>query len=162
MRLEKQGAGSSGTAITDTESKDNKTDKYETSDPVSTQPSSAPSIVTMESVKSTEQISSDQPINAGADHLNFNSQRDQGYYANQMNPVLTNQRVTGKVISQSGETLIGTLISIPNTNLVTSTDLFGKFELYLPVPTSPVEIVNTGYQDTTLMVSQGQEDLVMF
>ena len=52
-------------------------------------------------------------------------------------------------------------MSLPNTNLLTLTDLYGRFELYLPTPAAVVNINYIGYSDTTLTLAQGMEDVVV-
>ncbi len=87
--------------------------------------------------------------------------RDEGYYANQMNPAMMAQRVTGQVWDPFGQPVNGAIITVPNTNLLTTSDIYGHFEFFLPDQTSSIQITSTGYGDTTLSVSQGQEDLVI-
>ena len=53
------------------------------------------------------------------------------------------------------------MVNILNTNLVTTTDDYGRFEFYPPEPTVSIEISNSGYRDTILSVTQRQQDLVI-
>src|SRR6186997_3135057 len=76
-----------------------------------------------------------------------------------MSPDIMKQRVAGKVSGRKGETLFGANISVRNTNLLTSTDFNGKFELYLPDPKTTIDVSLPGYTDTTLTVVQGDEDI---
>lgn len=87
--------------------------------------------------------------------------RNEGYYANQMNPDLLAQRVIGKVLAENGEPLIGVNLSISNTNLGTITDLKGRFELYLPSQQSIVDVTYSGYVDAIIQLKQGDEDVVI-
>jgi hypothetical protein len=87
--------------------------------------------------------------------------RDEGYYANQMDPAMMARRVTGQVLNSFGEPASSALISIPNTNLITTTDYYGRFELFLPMPESTIDVSYGPNPDTSLIVRQGQEDLVI-
>jgi TonB family protein len=79
--------------------------------------------------------------------------------ANAMLPSLALKRVTGLVTDKSGEPLIGAYISIPQTNLGTTSDIGGRFELFLPQPEQQVEIHQTGYERANLILRQGEEDV---
>src|SRR5678815_2847925 len=70
--------------------------------------------------------------------------KDEGYYANQMSPELMAQRVSGRIISQNGDPLIGVNLLVQGTNLGTTSQLDGKFELYLPHGDTPVDVVYGG------------------
>jgi len=84
---------------------------------------------------------------------------DEGYYANQMNPKMMAQRVTGRITSVHGEPLIGANIMVRGTNLGTTSQLDGKFELYLPNGESEMDVVYGGYEDAALDVQPGQEEI---
>ncbi|MEP6648117.1 MAG: carboxypeptidase-like regulatory domain-containing protein [Saprospiraceae bacterium] len=101
----------------------------------------------------------DKSMTAGAIATKTDSKKDEGYYANQISPSIAAQRITGIVKSQNGENLYGAQISVQNTNLVTSTDYTGKFELYLPESTTTIDVGLSGYKDTSLNVAQGAEDI---
>ena len=96
---------------------------------------------------------------AATDHKAL--RRDESYFANQMSPERMAQRITGQILSISGQPLIGALLNIPNTNLVTTTDDYGRFEFYLPHANSNLEVNYSGYQDTTVTVLPGQGELVI-
>lgn len=81
------------------------------------------------------------------------------YYANQIDPAVQAQRVTGRVTSLHGEPLIGVHLLIPGTNLGAVSQLDGKFELYLPDGASPVDVVYGGYENTQINLKPGDEDV---
>jgi hypothetical protein len=89
------------------------------------------------------------------------SKKDEGYYANQLSPELMSRRIIGQIIDEIGQPVIAAMINILNTNLVTTTDDYGRFEFYPPEPTVSIEISNSGYRDTILSVTQRQQDLVI-
>ncbi len=109
--------------------------------------------------RSAVELSMDKSMAAGATTSKTSTKKDEGYYANQMNPDLMKQKVTGHVQGKNGVTLFGALISVKNTNLITSSDYYGKFELYLPDSSSMIDVSLSGYRDTTLTVAQGEEDV---
>lgn len=79
------------------------------------------------------------------------------YYANQMDPLLMARRVTGRLTNPEGTPLIGANLVVRNTNLGTSSDLNGQFEIYLPVDPATVDITYSGYADTSVLLRQGEE-----
>lgn len=87
--------------------------------------------------------------------------KDEGYYANQMNPALMQQRVTGQIIDPYGQPIPGAFVVIENSNLVSTSNQYGQFEIFLPNQTSTVNVSSSGYMDTAITVSQGNEDLVV-
>jgi TonB family protein len=86
---------------------------------------------------------------------------DPMYFANQMDPSLFARRSAGRVISETGEPLIGATLNIRNTNLGTMSDLDGKFELFLPEKESKVDITFSGYEGTTVDLRQGEDDVAI-
>lgn len=86
---------------------------------------------------------------------------DEGLYANQMHPAMMASRVTGQVMDQFGQPVTGAQLSITETNLMTITDLYGQFELFLPEKLSRVEIYSSGYKDTTVNMTQGKENYIV-
>ena len=81
--------------------------------------------------------------------------------ANAMSPAMLEQRVTGQIMNSFGQPLTGAFISIPNSNLITTSDTYGQFELFIPGVQTPVEISSTGYQDTVMQLRKGQENVVV-
>src|SRR5688572_13198411 len=51
--------------------------------------------------------------------------RDEGYYANQMSPAMMNKRITGQVIDAYGQAIPGAFIVLQNSNLATTSNLYG-------------------------------------
>jgi hypothetical protein len=87
--------------------------------------------------------------------------RDEGYFANQMSSSDMASRVTGQVINKYGESVTGAIIQVPKTNLVTTTNEYGRFELKVPNPSATLDVIAGGYADTSLTVLPGQEDVVI-
>jgi hypothetical protein len=149
-----QGAGSISSSIAN-EKDDNTINDQPTSPPASIQALQENTLNDDASPKVVEQMT------AGAAANKSMSKRDEGYYANQMSPELMSKRVTGHISDHHGEALISVFVDIPNTNLFTTSDDHGNFELYLPKPTSELEVTYSGYADTTFTVSQGQENILI-
>lgn len=87
--------------------------------------------------------------------------KDAGYYANQMDPAMMEWRFTGKIVDPDGQPVTGAFIALKHSNLMTTSNEAGRFELYLPAQTSTVEVLTTGYQDTLITLSQGRQDVVV-
>ena len=85
--------------------------------------------------------------------------KDLGYSANQMDPRVMAQRVAGRVTSESGDPLIGVHLVVQGTNLTTTSQLDGKFELYLPNGDAPVDVVYGGYEDQEINLKPGDENV---
>lgn len=85
--------------------------------------------------------------------------KDLAYYANQMDPNVMAQRVTGRVTSESGEPLIGVNLLVQGTNLGTTSREDGKFELYLPGGNASVDVVYGGYEDQEINLKPGDDDV---
>jgi len=98
---------------------------------------------------------------AGSIPEKSSTQIDDGYYANQMDPALMAKRITGLVIDGIGLPVIAAHLNIQNTNLLSTSDENGRFEIFLPEKTTSIEVSSTGYKDTVITVTQGQEDLVV-
>lgn len=87
--------------------------------------------------------------------------KDEGAFANAMSPAMLEQRVTGQIMNSYGQPVTGAFIAIPNSNLVTTSDTYGHFEIIIPGSKTPVEITSSGYRDTLLTVSKGEENVVV-
>ena len=87
--------------------------------------------------------------------------QDAGYSANQMDPAVMAKRVNGRVIDVTNEGLIGAAIIVYGTNIITTTDLDGKFELYLPNTENEVTVSYTGYIDTSFTMKRGETDVLI-
>ena len=84
---------------------------------------------------------------------------DLAMYANQMDPKIMAQRVTGRVTSENGEPLIGVSLLVQGTNLGTTSQEDGRFELFLPNGDAPVDVVYGGYKDIEVNLKPGDEDV---
>ena len=102
-----------------------------------------------------------ETLAAGSEAKTSVAKKDEGYYANQMDPSLMSRRITGQVIDGIGMPVMAAQLNIRNTNLLSTSDEYGRFEIILPEKSSSIEVSSTGYQDTTITVVQGQEDLVV-
>ncbi len=85
--------------------------------------------------------------------------RDEGFYANQMNPSMMSRRVTGIIQDPKGQPLIGASLNVNKTNLGTISDHQGRFELFLPALQNDVDVTYSGYVDTSIKLKQGEEDI---
>jgi TonB family protein len=86
--------------------------------------------------------------------------RDEGYYANQMDPDVMRSRVTGRVIEAvSGDPLMYAKLSVSYTNQLFYTDAQGYFELYLPEEEAVVNVTYTKLVDSTFIIKQGDENI---
>ncbi len=115
-------------------------------------PSSGDAAETFMSKKSSEISASD--ADASESRL-----RDEGLYANQMNPALMAKRVAGIIQDQLGQPLIGASLNVNQTNLGTISDEHGRFELFLPEQENEVDVSYSGYVDTSIKLKQGDEDV---
>lgn len=104
--------------------------------------------------------SPDQPVITEETEQNILN-RDEGLYANQMDPDLMSQRATGQVLDAYGQPVPGAFIAVENSNLITTSNQFGQFEIFLPEKITPVEITSTGYADTIVNIAQGKENVVI-
>jgi hypothetical protein len=82
--------------------------------------------------------------------------KDAGYYANQMNPQVMAQRVTGRVTSVDGEAAHRSEFIGQGYQLTTVSELDGKFELYLPQQ-SQVDVLYGGYEYAEVTLTPGKK-----
>ena len=85
--------------------------------------------------------------------------RNEGLYANQMDPAMMSKRVSGIILDYTGQPLIGAALNVNMTNLGTTSDDQGRFELFLPDPENEVDVTYSGYVDTSIKLRQGEEDV---
>lgn len=86
--------------------------------------------------------------------------RDEGFYANQMDPDMMRSRVTGRVIEAvSGDPLIYAKLSVSYTNQLFFTDAQGYFELFIPEEEAVINVTYTELVDTTFVIKQGDENI---
>ncbi len=87
-------------------------------------------------------------------------QRDEGYYANQMDPDMMNRRVTGRVVDAlHGDPIGFAKLSVSYTNQLFYTDIDGNFELFIPESEAVVQVTFTGYSDSLQIIKQGEENI---
>ena len=105
------------------------------------EPSVQPSSVTT-SKESAATVYTDDEIKSSEESIDFQAhqelaraRRDEGYYANQMNPALMQSRVIGHVAdAQSGAPIMSAKLAVDYSNQLFYTDIEGGFEIYIPQP----------------------------
>jgi CarboxypepD_reg-like domain len=113
----------------------------------------ATSMPAVESQPSTTKLSEASDVRA---------KRDEGYYANQMDPGLMAKRVTGRVVdAQTGEPLINAKLTVSYSNQNFYTGMEGYFELFIPEPEAVLHVTFTGLVDSTLIIRQGEENILI-
>ena len=90
------------------------------------------------------------------------AKRDEGFYANQLNPTLMQQRVTGSVVDiQTNEPITGAKLSASFSKQLWYTDLHGQFEMSLPENDVVVQASFQGYTDQFQIIQPGQENITV-
>jgi TonB family protein len=90
------------------------------------------------------------------------AKRDEGYFANQMNPALMQQRVTGQVVDQqSNDPIAGVKLATSFSNQLLYTDVHGQFELSVPENDVVVQASHPGYNDQFQVLQPGQDDVIV-
>ncbi len=84
-------------------------------------------------------------------YLNFNN-----YYTTTTNFTSVNGVVRGTIYDDNNEVLIGATVMIKGTNIGTSTDVDGKFELNVPTGSKYLAINYTGYNSTEIPITSRQ------
>ena len=104
-----------------------------------------------------------QPVLAGAQSKeSTRAKRDEGYYANQMDPDVMQRYVTGRIVDViSGEPIVYAKLNVSFSNQLFFADAQGQFELYLPERDAVIQVTNPGYVDSTLVIHQGEENIVV-
>lgn len=88
--------------------------------------------------------------------------RDEGYYANQMNPALMQSRVIGHVAdAHSGAPIMSAKLAVDYSNQLFYTDIEGGFELHIPQAEALLQVTYPGYADTSLVISPSEENLLV-
>ncbi len=88
--------------------------------------------------------------------------RDEGYYANQMNPALMQSRVLGHVAdAQSGTPIMSAKLAVDYSNQLFYTDIEGGFELHIPQAEALLQVTYPGYADTSLIIRPSEENLLV-
>jgi len=130
----------------------------------SAQPSSMPT-----AKESATTVYADDEIKAADEDISDPSQaeigrakRDEGLYANQMNPALMQSRVTGHVAdAHSGAPIMSARLAVDYSNQLFFTDIEGGFELYIPQPEAVLQVTYPGYADTSLVIKPSEENLLV-
>ena len=104
-----------------------------------------------------------QPVLAGAaSKESSRAKRDEGFYANQMNPDVMRSRVTGRVVDiQSGVPVTPAKLVVSYTNQLFFADAQGQFELTIPESEGIIQVSSPGYTDSTFIVQQGEENILV-
>lgn len=90
------------------------------------------------------------------------AKRDEGYFANQMDPAVMASRVTGRVVAAStGAPLTNATLAVSYTNQLFHSDTDGYFELSLPEDEAVLHVTVGGFADSTLVIKQGEENIVV-
>jgi hypothetical protein len=88
--------------------------------------------------------------------------RDEGYYANQMNPALMQSRVIGQIAdANSGAPIMSARLAVDYSNQLFYTNIEGGFELQLPQPKALLQVTYPGYADTAFIIKPSEENLVV-
>lgn len=65
----------------------------------------------------------------------------------------TPKKVTGSVIDETGESVIGASVTIPGTKTGTVTDIDGRFEINVPAEHFTIQVSYLGYQHQTVSIT---------
>ncbi|HSF88873.1 MAG TPA: carboxypeptidase-like regulatory domain-containing protein [Saprospiraceae bacterium] len=118
---------------------------------------SAKTVYTDDELKAADEDIADQSQTETA-----RAQRDEGYYANQMNPALMQSRVIGHVTdAQSGAPIMSAKLAVDYSNQLFYTNIEGGFELHIPQPEALLQVTYPGYADTSLVIRPSEENLVV-
>ncbi len=67
----------------------------------------------------------------------------------------TTRQVTGRVVDDRGDAVIGATVSVPNSGTGTTTDVEGTFSLAVPEGTAEVEVRYVGFATQMVAVGEG-------
>lgn len=130
----------------------------------SAQPSSMPAAKeSATTVYADDEIKTAEEVVADQSQIELSrAKRDEGFYANQMNPALMQSRVTGRVAdAHSGTPIMSAKLSVDYSNQLFYTDIEGGFELYIPQPEAILQVSYPGYADTSLVIKPSEENLLV-
>ena len=145
-------------------------DVAKTEEPISepSEPSARPSAVpaAKESAKTEyaddELKVADEEIASQSQTELARAKRDEGYYANQMNPALMQSRVIGHVAdAHSGAPIMSAKLAVDYSNQLFYTDIEGGFELHIPQQEAVLQVTFPGYADTSLVIKPSEENLLV-
>lgn len=136
-----------------------------------TEPSepSSQSAVKPSSKESSEIVHVDDEIKTADEDIAVQSQvelsrakRDEGFYANQMNPAIMQSRVTGQVTdAHSGAPIMSAKLAVDYSNQLFYTDIEGGFELFIPQQEAVLLVTYPGYADTAMIIKQADEHILV-
>ena len=145
-------------------------DVAKTEEPISepSEPSARPSAVPA-AKESAKTEYADEELKAADEEIASQSQtelarakRDEGYYANQMNPALMQSRVIGHVAdAHSGAPIMSAKLAVDYSNQLFYTDIEGGFELHIPQQEAVLQVTFPGYADTSLVIKPSEENLLV-
>ncbi len=104
-----------------------------------------------------------QPVLAGAaSKESSRAKRDEGYYANQMDPDVMRSRVTGSVVDVlTGVPIAPAKLLVSYSNQLFFADAQGQFELSIPETEAVIQVTSPGYTDSTFIVKQGEGNILV-
>ena len=104
-----------------------------------------------------------QPVLAGAaSKESSRAKKDEGYYANQMDPDLMRRRVTGSVVDVlTGVPIAPAKLMVSYSNQLFFADAQGQFEITIPESEAVIQLSSPGYTDSTFIVKQGEENILV-
>ncbi len=82
-----------------------------------------------------------------------------GIYAETEAQQQQTRKLTGVVVDELGEKLVGVSVSIPGTGIGSTTDLEGQFSLNFPANANKIEIAYLGYEKIIRNVGPGENNL---
>lgn len=104
----------------------------------------------------------EEDIDLQSSHELARAKRDEGFYANQMNPALMQSRVTGHVAdAHSGVPIMSAKLAVDYSNQLFYTDIEGGFELFIPQPQAVLLVTYPGYADTALIINPAAENILV-
>lgn len=119
--------------------------------------------------EATTTVYADDELNSAEESIDVQShlelaraKRDEGYYANQMNPALMQSRVTGLVTdAHTGAPIMSAKLAVDYSNQLFYTDIEGGFELQLPQPAAVLQVTYPGYADTALIIKPAEDHILV-
>ena len=70
-------------------------------------------------------------------------------------------KVTGTVLDENGEPVIGAIVHVPGKKVNTVTDINGNFSITMPSGTNKLTFTYLGYQKLTSTVKANEKDMVI-
>jgi TonB family protein len=131
-----------------------------------TQPTSipvAPPSVDGIKIMAEDKTMETQPVLAGAaSKESSRARRDEGYYANQMDPDMMRSVVTGSIVDVlTGAPIAPAKLQVSYTNQLFFADAQGQFELSIPESEAVLQVSSPGFTDSIFIVKQGEENMLV-